>query len=135
MSEPILTSVDAALGARLPGLMAAQAAYYAANGTYFQGLPTHSEIPADGAELPPDRVDDHPTDQPVSWSDAATEYSLSVPETMGSVLRIDVYDGPGGAGWVTVVETMIDGQLWRRSINFGPEAWRSAAWSPVEVAL
>jgi hypothetical protein len=122
--EEIFQSIEAAVVTRADLITAQQDGFRGLAGDFFQGLPTHSEPPADGAQVAPDRLSDHPTDQPVAW----TAFK-GLPETMMSSLRCDTYDGPAGAGYVLTLEVEIAGVLWRKSFNFGPEEWRAAGWA------
>lgn len=124
--EEIRADIDQRLAAKAGEIVAKQAAYLAAHGRYWQGLCTHSVIPEDGEELPPDRAAEKPFYQAESWLDLG-----GLPETTMSALRIDTYDGPHGKGFVVVSEVMIDGQLWSRSINFGPETFRDSEWKTI----
>ena len=110
--------IDAVASALWPGVVAQQAAYYAANGAYYQMLWTHSEPPA--AATAPDSLDDRPTDQPASPIQG-------LPAAMRSRMRIDTYGKPDG--WTMTLQASIDGEVWQRSIDCGTDASRSAAWS------
>lgn len=41
------------------------------------------------------------------------------------------YEGPEGHGWVLRAETVVDGVLYRRAVNVGPEDWRAQEWTEV----
>lgn len=103
-----------------------QARYFAEHGRYWQGLPTHSLTPTAGDPLSTDIAMTHPTDQAETWADIGAY----LPDLMNVSLRVDVYESPEGHGYVVVAETMITETTWTRSINFGPETWRTATWAP-----
>jgi len=125
-AEEIRGTVDTRLVGRWSEIQQAQAGYHATHGRYAQGLLTHSSIPADGVEAAPDRKHAKPTDQAESW-----EQLSNLPATMMSALRLDVYDGPEGVGYVVVVGVRIGGRLWQKRINVGPETWRAHGWREV----
>lgn len=110
--------IDALVVALWPGVVAQQAGYYAANGAYYQMLWTHSEPPS--AAAAPDNLAARPTDQPASPIQG-------LPATMRSRMRIDTYGKPDG--WMMTLEAIIDGGVWRRSIDCGVDAARSAGWA------
>jgi len=110
--------IDAVASALWAGVVAQQDGYYAANGSYYQMLWTHSEPPS--AATAPDSLNDRPTDQPASPVQG-------LPETMRSRMRIDTYGKPDG--WTMTLEAMIDGEVWTRSIDCGIDPSRNAAWA------
>jgi hypothetical protein len=114
----ITDQIDAVASALWPGVVAQQAAYYAANGAYYQMLWTHSGPPS--ASTTPDRLSDRPTDQP-AWP------IKGLPATMRSRMRIDTYGKPDG--WTLTLEADIDGTLWQRSIDCGTDRSRSKPWA------
>jgi len=60
-----------------------------------------------------------------SWYSAAVE----VPEVLLATVRVDIYNGPKGWGYVIVAETVHNGQRWIREINVGGEQWRERDWT------
>lgn len=101
-----------------------EAAYLAINGRYFQGIRTHSPVPADGSEGAPDRSR-KPTDQAEDWNAAG----FVLPAAMPASLAIHVYDGPQGKGYTAILEVLVAGKRWRRVESFGPEAaHRTRSW-------
>lgn len=108
-------------------LVPVQADYLAAHGRYWQGVRSHPVTPSDGEKTAPDRTR-RPTDQAESWEDAA----VPLPASMEIATAVDVYDGPGGHGYVVVGEIAIAGRRWRRAIGVGPEA-RSHDWVRLET--
>ena len=125
--EAILAAIDARFEQLRPTLQAKQAAYLRGRSRLAQGLRTHSITPADGAEVAPDRLDAKPGYQAESWRDIG-----GLPPKLLSCVWIDQYTAPTGPGYVVGLEVRIQGQLWRRSWNQGPETWREQAWHRVE---
>lgn len=119
----IRTQVDTALATAWAAIQTRQAAYLARRGRYWQGLATHTLLPADGLELPPDRLGTRPTDQPETWAEVG-----AMPAIMPMSLTIDVYDGPQGQGYCATVRVTIGLRVWTRAQQFGPEAWRAFGW-------
>jgi len=112
-------------------IQARQSAYFTTKGKYFQGLPTHASAPVHtDSAFPtpaPDRLTTKPTDQAEDWLSQFSEWNGMA---MPSLVRMDVYDGPQGKGYVVTVEAFRGTQRWRRSINVGPETYRGRAWAP-----
>jgi hypothetical protein len=102
--------------------------YFDMNRRYYQALTSHAKVP----EVPtvPDKLSASPTDQVETLAYFWTAKAF-LPETLTWAISIDTYDGPQGAGYVLNVETMLYKQTWRRSINFGPEDYRSSDWVQV----
>lgn len=104
-----------------------EATYLANNGKYWQGKWSHSGIPAEGNDVAPDRTaTDRPTDIVEKWTDIFT-----VPATMPCSVKVDVYNGPLGIGFVGTVQVSILGDVWERSQTFGPEDWKTQGWHKV----
>jgi hypothetical protein len=133
--QTVLDDIDSRMSGHLPTIAVAQAGYFAAHGCYAQGLLTHSTPPADGEVAPADRLTAHPTDQPESWLALAQTYGLTFPNQPLAAARVDTYVGRAGAteqhGYVIMVEVIIDGALYRRSINVGPQTYRTQPWQQV----
>jgi|GEM_PF-6710723 len=108
-----------------PSIQSHQDTYFAVHGHYWQGLPTHSDVPTNGNEYLPDVGSLTPTDQLDPWP------ILLIGTTMPMALEINVYDGPNGSGYEVVSTVQIDGQMWRRVFQVGSEVWREYAWSAV----
>ena len=122
----ILGTIDARIGASMETINSIQEGYRNDNGRYAQAMFTHSEAPEDENESSPDQLESHPTDQVSSWADLAQGV---MPDTMLSRMKIDSYDGPRGQGYVIFLEKKINGQLYVKSINVGPEEERSKDWT------
>lgn len=118
-------AVDNRLANLWNAIQAKEAAYLAANGRYWQGLRTHSVAPADGATATPDVGTRTPTDQPDPWPAAVRNTGMEM------ALRIDTYDGPLGQGYQATVWVAIQGEVWGRTAQVGPETWRAAGWRRV----
>lgn len=112
--------IDAVVAALWAGVVAQQDAYYATNGGYYQLLWTHSETPT--AAMPPDSLNERPTDQPASPIQG-------LPATMRSRMRIDTYGKPDG--WTMTLQAGIDGDVWQRSIDCGVDESRSQPWTRI----
>lgn len=110
---------------------------YAANhgGNFWQGLISHSIIPAHTAGTAGDSTGDrftlHPTDQNSSWIDAVPDFTG---ETWPSAAVIDVFEGPLGKGWVATLYVMYNGIIYQRTKGFGPGGSSyDRAWTVVGV--
>jgi len=132
-ATPDFKSIDTVIDAYLPKFQSYEINYLDAKGRgYMQALWSHSAPPADGALIAPDLLTSKPTDQAESFLDLWGAVIID----QGKVpvrLRIDVYDGPDGRGYVIVVETIMAGRTYTRSINTGGEAWREQDWIEVKV--
>lgn len=107
-------------------IAAFQEAFRSQYGIYAQTLSPYLEPPMDGkAELP---SLDTQNKAPTSGVTADTLFVLANMEAFPASVRIDVYSGPTGAGYVVVAETEFSGVLWQRAINVGPEKWREQSW-------
>lgn len=120
----IRDAVDAKLAEWWPTVTDRQAAYLAAKGRYWQGIRVISGDPPEDMAAVPCNAAAKPTDQAEDW----TAFGLALPATLGFVLRIDVYDGPAGKGYVATVEAKKNGVIYERARNVGPEAFRTFAW-------
>lgn len=106
-----------------------QNAYLVSHGIYFQMLGTHSTHPSDGTPGPPDRLDDHPTDQPES----PNAFGLSHTPNMRSNITFNVCDGRRGKGWEAVQTFTLAGETVYRVRNaVGPETHREKDWDTLE---
>jgi len=105
--------------------------YFTNHGGYWQGLITHSTttVPSftssvDG-DVKPDQFSFHPTDQTSSWLDAFSEWES---EFFPAALKVDVYSGPSGKGYVATVYVKYNGTIYTRSQNVGPETGWTSGW-------
>lgn len=126
---PELEYYDAQIAVLLPRLDDFQYQYHLANGRYYQALTSHATAP-DVPEVP-DGITSSPTDQDETlalfWSSFA-----ELPEVLAWSFRIDTYSGPQGDGYVLTIETVINSETWTRSVNYGPDTWRTAEWYLVQ---
>lgn len=120
--------VDDAIDRFWDWTVARQLEVYAISGQFVQLLPSHTAIPAGGFHAYPDGWYGHPTDRPNSWdSFNAINY-----EPLPFSIRIDVYDGPAGTGFVACFQMDLGGIL-ERCRNYGGEGIRQHGWQPVEI--
>ncbi|MCA1557683.1 MAG: hypothetical protein LC731_03980 [Acidobacteria bacterium] len=120
--EEILKSVDARLGLLVDTLKTKQEAYRKQHGHYWQGLRTHDKAPKDGEKKAGNKKR-KPTDQSESWEDMG----VSISDEEAS-FAVDVYDGAQGKGYTITAEFELDGKLYVRVLNFGPETYRDMPW-------
>lgn len=101
-----------------------QEAYRASRGRYWQGIKTPALTPLAGAPVAPD-LTLRPTDQAESWAAAG----VPLPAQVEASIRVDVYQGPGGWGYVIclTIRTAV-AETWHRCFNVGPETWRTHTW-------
>jgi hypothetical protein len=105
-------------------LVERQAQFLAANGRCWQGLMTHTVVPADGNEVRPDVGDGKPPDESLPW-----------PAVLGGTPRVQAYechkyDGPQGVGYLIVRHVEINGEHWHTVEDLGPEGG-SSPWAVV----
>jgi hypothetical protein len=125
--QQIFQYIDDAIAIRWESITAKQEYFYQARGLFFQGLLTHTELPKDGAEVPPDNAEAKPHYQNESWLDMG-----ELPPAMAAALRCDTYQSPNGAGYVITAEVEIDGTVYEKAINVGCEEYRSFNWRAKE---
>ena len=123
----IRDAIDARLAQLWPVVQDKEAKYFAAHGHYWQGLRTHTLLPADGNLALPDVGETTPTDQLDPWPEAIKTIAIEM------ALVIDVYDGPFGQGYVASAWVMINGRTFVRSAQVGPETWRVEGWHEVTI--
>lgn len=129
-------AIDNFVTTRWPTIVARQENFRTNRGRYWQGLPTHLTCPAhtnstDGSKTG-DRLEESPDDQGAfsTWLNVFPEW---LSDLLPACVRVDVYDGPQGEGWVLTIEATHNGTLWRRSQNVGPEGHRTQGWHQVPV--
>lgn len=128
----IRDTADAWLAARWPTILNRQATYASNhNGRYWQGLITHTTIPVDAIDALADQLNNHPTDQNVSWNQAIPGLPVNWP----IAIVMDVYDGPDGTGFCGTVYVYITqlSRLFSRSQNVGSETWRTRPWHEISL--
>jgi hypothetical protein len=130
----VRNAIDNWVTNRWATVVARQENYRANKGRYWQGLRTHLVPPAHANNTDGSRVGDNlnanPTDQFESWLAVFPEW---LTELLPACVRVDVYDGPSGQGWVLIVEATHNGNLWRRRVNVGPETSHALPWTQVPV--
>lgn len=132
-TAPDFKTIDAVIDAYLPKLQAYEIDYLDTKGRgYMQALWSHSTPPADGALVAPDLPTSKPTDQAESFADLWSAVVIGQGK-LPVRLRIDVYDGPSGRGYVITVEVIMAGRTYTRSINVGSERWRDVGWTELKA--
>lgn len=119
---------DAQIDVLLPKLVSFESEYKDINRRYYQALTSHDVVP----EVPtiPDKLEASPTDQVETLAYFWTEKAF-LPEQLAWAISIDTYDGPSGTGYVLNITTMLYKETWRKSINYGPEDYRTSDWYQV----
>jgi len=118
----VVEQIDLWLASLLALIDERQTQYYKVHGRYWQGLWTHAEAPS--GEAAADRMASKPLDQTERWSDFA-------PEAGGPVrarLRVDVYSGPQGDGYLLWVQTVVNERIFERVMITGAESYRERGW-------
>lgn len=129
----IIANIETRLANQWPVLVNVQNRYFNRHGRYAQGLRTHTILPSEGVDAAADRLNARPTDQAESWNDLATENGFSFPATNIAALQIDAYNGLEGHGWSASLTVKINNKFYKRTVNVGPETWRSMAWRIIEA--
>jgi hypothetical protein len=132
----IQTQSDQFVAGLLTTIQQRQDIYLSANGEYWQGLPTHtndlSYTVAVNASALANGLLLHPTDQAESWIDMYPELSTLV---FPASMRIDVYDGPSGKGYVIKTRLCYVDTCYEKADNHGPETWRSSDWREEKTVI
>jgi hypothetical protein len=94
-------------------------------GKYYQGIWTHTDanLPADGATATPVKTV-KPTDQTDDWNSFGISFASKIP----TAVSITYYNGPQGKGYVVHYKLLVLGEQWMRSVNTGPEDYRTHDW-------
>jgi hypothetical protein len=77
----------------------------------------------------PDGLLGRPTDQSTPLAELWVYSGL--PMELSWSFRVDTYDGEQGPGYVLEISTTIDGEVYLRSLNVGPENYRTRNWFKV----
>lgn len=122
----VRTRVDDWLVARWDNVINRQEVYFANHGKYWQGLITHTSIPAHSTasfgDLLPDRLLTTPSDQvETNWLQALTGLNLDI-TLFPAALVSDAYDGPLGKGFALTVYASHNGTIYSRTQGYGPQA-------------
>ncbi len=110
-----------------------EANYYDAHGEFAQALPLFFSPPGNGNAALPDALLRAPT-RGVTGQQLWSELNLNATPVN---IRVDVYDGPAGKGYVVIFEAVFDGQSYQLVVNSGAETFRgpakvqAAAWQLV----
>ncbi len=128
LSQTLKDQIDPIIDDLATQLTSIQSAYKTSNNRYWQGVDCVSILPADGNEES-SNLAVKPTDQTETWNDE----SISLASTLPVRLRVDSYDGPQGLGYVIVGVVIEDTRIYRRSINVGPETYRTQTWTDVTL--
>lgn len=128
--QQIKDQADAKLATLWTAVQNKEAAYFAANGRYWQGLKTHTVNPADGNETLPNVG----TATPYYQSDP---YPLAIRNTaLPMALEIHQYQCPDGTkGYQAFVYVTVLGETYTRSAQVGPETWRAYGWRKIAATL
>lgn len=110
-ADEIRAAIDTRLAQLWSAIQTKENQYYAVHGHYWQGLRTHTILPADGATALPDIGAMTPTDQPDSWPLTLRSTPIEM------ALVIDVYSGPLGEGYQASVWVM------QAASGCGPHRW------------
>lgn len=121
-------SIDNLITNLVTQLATLQPAYRSARGRYWQGAPTHSTPPSDGTATAPNR-NAKPTDQTETWQ----AFGITLPATMEASLTVSVYQSRAGQGYVIHADVISSGIHHRRSVNIGPDAWRTHSWLTFKI--
>ncbi len=128
LSSSTITAIDKLIGDLSPQLAALQSTYRSTKGRYWQGARTHTIIPLEGLPSAPN-LSLKPTDQSESWA----AFGLTLPALSEAALSIETYSGPSGSGYVIHADVYSEGTLHRKSINVGPEPYRTRDWTPLKT--
>lgn len=124
-----LVAIVEPLKLQAEGIAAFEESFFAANGYQMQMLPSHISVPVVDQETAPDNLSAAVTDFPVPG--AVLWDGANLPNVTDYSVRVDVYDGPDGKGFVVVYETVLDGVVYQMVENYGPETWRGHGWLEV----
>lgn len=110
-----------------PDVVAVQSDYKTSNGKYWQGLRSHADIPVAGTPTVTN-MNSHPSDQAHSWSDVGF-----ILNPLDVAIQVDVYESPLGQGYTLTGIVEVDGEIWQKVINSGPEIWLEHDWTMIEI--
>jgi len=126
-NERIQADIDAFLAGELGKFDDVEREYAAGHrGRFWQGIETPA-APDDGAKKAADKTK-KPTDQAEAWADVFKDHK-TLPDNWPCALRVDVYDGPRGVGWVLTAAYTKGVNRWSRSLHTGPETGRERGWT------
>jgi hypothetical protein len=129
-------AIDAAVATLVTAINSAQVTYLAANGRYWQGLISHSTIPADGGSVAADNLTAQPSDQSEDWNDFL---GGSAPGSLPAALYVHTYKKPNGSQGYKIQKLFIyAAAFYSSSVDSGndsSEAWGSTALPSGSVGL
>ena len=126
ISQTLKDQCDPLIDTLVTDLVSIQSTYKTANNKYWQGIACVPILPADGNEESSD-LTVKPTDQAENWNDE----SISLASTLPVCLQVDSYDGPQGLGYVVSGVVIEATRTYKRSVNIGPETYRTQIWTDV----
>jgi len=100
-----------------------QAAFYAANGRYWQGATTPTDTPRFDAPTAP-KATERISSEAKSYSDLG----IKIPTRTPIRFSVDTYNGPQGHGYTVAAMTKDGDDMYFRVINVGPETGREQDW-------
>jgi hypothetical protein len=114
--EQIQADIESRLGQQLAYLRSVQAKYRGTNDSFFTGTITHSLVPAEGLETPPDRKGQNEPGFP-AWDKVG-----QLPVTMKSALELKNYVTPDKQhGYFAILRFKHGTDTWRRMVHIeGP---------------
>jgi hypothetical protein len=119
----VLDRIDARVVTLWPSWSTLQTTFAGSHsGRYFQGLRTHSVLPADGATVAADQLATHPSYQAETWVD----FGIAA---FSEIFALEMYEyiGPAGNGWLAIFRVKILGTEWMR-IKGSAAEYRDLPW-------
>lgn len=89
---------------------------------YWHGVISHSKgnIPADGNESEADRLTKKPSDVPLHWQEAMSEFGLSIGTSWLQALEIHTYNSEQGTGFIAIRHHIYAGTEYVKRVDEGP---------------
>jgi len=120
-------AIDTAVADLITAINAAQVTYLAANGKYWQGLLSHSVIPADGNSVAADQLTQQPSDQSEDWNDFLGE---DAPGTLPAAIYVHTYKKPTGVQGYRIQKLFIyDDEFYSSTVDSGGAPEEEVEWS------
>lgn len=118
--------IDAAVASLIADINAAQATYLAANGVYWQGLVSHTVIPADGGSVAADNLTSSPTDQEDTWEDFLGE---DAPGSLPAAIYVHTYQKPSGVKGYRIQKLFIyEDEFYSSTVDSGNAPEEEVEW-------
>jgi hypothetical protein len=114
------TKIDNFVNTHWATIVSAQEDYKIGEGHYFQGLTTHTGIidnTDESSDTVPDNLAAHPTDHAHDWTDLVGTSFNSLP--FPGCLTINVYESPGGHGWLARLDVLYNAVVYERTWQVG----------------